>query len=177
MVNEKNKQSVAELTDQLTQYKHVFFIQYQGLNVEKVTELRRSLTAVQSEMKVFKNTLTKLALKDTYSDLLPELEPVLVGPTALIFAADDPVAPAKVLVDFKEENQSVEVKAGILETKLLKSEDVAELSKLPSKEILIGKLLMLMNSPMSGFVNVLQGNTRNFVQVLNAIREQKENVG
>lgn len=173
MVKEYKKESVVELIEIFSKNKVAYFVDYQGLNVEKITALRRSLKQNNSEMKIFKNTLAILALKETKKEALAGAQAVLKGSTGIVFASEDPVASAKVLVDFLKENESFKIKGAILENSFIEAKLVRDIAALPSKDVLISKLLMLLNSPITGFVNVLQGNMRNFVYALTAIKDKK----
>ena len=96
------------------------------------------------------------------------------GPCALALSYEDPVAPARVLVKFSEDNAALEVKAGVVEGRVVDLAGITRLSKLPSQEVLLGQLLSVMNAPATGLVTVLSGVLRNFMGVLQAIKRQKE---
>lgn len=98
---------------------------------------------------------------------------VLVGPTAIAFCEDDPVAPAKLINDFAGEHKALEIKAGVVEGKVLDVAGVKELAELPPREVLVAKVLGGLNAPISGFANVLNANLKGLVVALNAIAEQK----
>ncbi|MBW2520659.1 MAG: 50S ribosomal protein L10, partial [Deltaproteobacteria bacterium] len=102
------------------------------------------------------------------------LDEFLVGPTAIAFAKEDPVAPAKALVEFAKSHEAFELKAGVLDGKLLSPADIKALSDLPSREELLAKMLGSMSAPASNFVGVLAAIPRSMVQVLSAIKDQKE---
>ena len=101
------------------------------------------------------------------------LEPVLEGPTAVAFGMEDAVAPAKIISDFIKETEKTEIKAGVLEGKVVDVAAVKALASLPSREVLLAKVLGSMNAPITGFVTALSGNIRNLLYVLNAIGEKK----
>ncbi len=170
-----NKQSkadlVAEFAAKLKVTKAAFLADYRGLDVEQANELRNKLRAVGVEYRVVKNTLLRLAAKDTDSVCLDEY---LNGPTAIALVSDDPVAPAKALVEFAKKNNIFELKAGMLDGKLLGVADIKALAELPSREELLAKMLGSMSAPATNFVGVLAAVPRTFVQVLAAIRDQKE---
>jgi large subunit ribosomal protein L10 len=104
---------------------------------------------------------------------LSELDQYLEGPTALAFSQDDPVAPAKILIKYAKEFKKLEIKGGVLEGKVVDLEAVKSLADLPSREELLAQVLRGMQSPMAGFAGVLSGTLRNFVYVLDAVRQQK----
>jgi len=144
---------------------------YRGLNAAEMTALRKELRESGVEFKVFKNTLTTLAAQGAEMD---DLVQYLTGPTAFAFGYDDPVAPAKIISEFAKKHKALEVKGGVVEGKIVGPEGVADLANLPSREVLLSMVMRGMQGPISGMVNVLQGNIRNLVYALEAIREQKE---
>ncbi len=147
-----------------------FLADYRGLNVDNVNNLRSELRGVTVEYLVAKNTLLKLAAKGTDAECL---NAHLVGPTAIAIVMGDPVAPAKVLTAFAKANPKFELKAAALDGKLLSIADIKALSELPSREVLLAKLLGSMNAPVSNFVGVLAAVPRSLVQVLAAIQDKK----
>lgn len=146
----------------------IILTNYRGMTVKQITELRRTLRSASSQYKVVKNTLSIRALPQN-ADLLKKL----ADPIAILFISGDPVAPAKQLFGFISENEKPEVICGLVDQKFFNKEEVVKLSKLPSRQELIAKLLGTLNSPLFGMVNVLAGNIRKFVCVLNAIKEVK----
>lgn len=171
-MNRQSKEAlVAEFAEKLKQTKAVFLADYRGLNVEQATALRRKLHDVGIEYRVAKNTLLRLAARETHAACLDEK---LTGPTAIALVKDDPVAPAKALVEFAKAHNAFELKAGALEGKLLSVDDIKALSDLPSREELLAKMLGSMNAPVSNFVGVLAAIPRSLVQVLSAIKDQKD---
>ena len=171
-MNKQTKEAlVAEFAEKLKLAKAAFLADYRGLNVEQANDLRRKLQAVGVEYRVVKNTLLRLAAKDTAVACLDEH---LVGPTAIALVTEDPVAPAKALIEFAKQNNVFELKAGMLNGKLLVAADIKALAELPSREELLAKMLGSMSAPATNFVGVLAAVPRSFVQVLAAIKDQKE---
>lgn len=163
---------VEELTQKLSQSQLAVLTDYRGLNVKDITELRRQLREAGIEYQVVKNTLTTLAAKNLE---LEELEPYLVGPTAIAFGTeDDPVSPAKILSEFAENHKHLELKAGVLDGKIIDVDELGDLAKLPSQEVLLAMLLSAMQGPIGGFARVLAGPITGFARVLDQIRQQKE---
>ncbi len=164
---------VAELKTKLSNVKGAVLTNYRGLTVAQDTKLRRKLRDAGVEYRVVKNTMTRIAAKEVG---ITGLETYLEGPTAIAISYTDPVAPAKVISDFIKENklQFLEVKAGIVEGKVIDAAGVKTLASLPPREVLIAQMLAGMQAPIAGLVNVLQGSIRNLVYVLDAVREQKE---
>lgn len=172
-VSTEKQQVVVELKEKLTATKGAVFTNYRGLSVAMDTKLRRKLREAGVEYKVVKNTMTRIAANELG---IVGLDQYLEGPTAMAVSATDPVAPAKLISDFIKENklQSIEIKAGLLEGKVIDEKGVKALASLPPREVLVAKMLGSMQSPITGFVNVLQGNIRNLVYTLEAVRKQKE---
>jgi large subunit ribosomal protein L10 len=169
---EKKEEVVAEMRDLLARSRMAILTDFKGLNVDAITQLRNNLREAGIEFRVVKNTLVKLASKETKVE---KLEPFLKGPSALVLSYDDVVAPAKVVADFSKKNERLKVKAGLLDDKVLTQEEIGELAKLPSREVLLAKLLSAMNGVPGGFVRLLANVLQNFMGTLTAIRDQKEN--
>ncbi len=172
-MNKENKQQVVvELHDKLERAKAVFLADFRGMNVEKATELRNELRKAAVEYKVVKNTLLDLASRDTDKE---SLQPHFAGPTAIALSYDDPVAAAKVLSRFAKEQQATfKLKAGVLTGKPITVADIQALADLPSREVLLAKLLGTLQAPTANFVGVLAAVPGSFVRALNAIKNQKE---
>ena len=162
---------VAELKDLLTASKGVVLVNYCGLTVAEDTELRAKMREAGVKYMVAKNTFIRIAAKEAG---IEGLDSVLEHNTALAFSAEDPVAPAKILNDFSKDHKALELKAGVLDGKVIAVEEVKALAELPSREELLAKLVGSMQAPISGLVNVLQGTIRNFVYTLEAVRQKKE---
>lgn len=167
----QKKELVTNLSKRLNDAEISILINYKGLDVTTITELRAKLREANVQMEVVKNTLLNLAAKDTDTALMSEL---FKGPTAIITSADDPVAPAKILTDFAKNNEKLEIKAAALSGKLLSLSEIEQLAKMPSKEELLAKLVYTLNAVPTSLVNVLSGVPRAFVNVLNAVKDQKD---
>ncbi len=172
-MNRTVKQEQVELMhEKLKRAKAVFLADFRGMNVEKATTLRNELRAAAVEYKVFKNSLLELASKETDFECL---QPHLAGPTAVAISYDDPVSAAKVLSKFAKVPQGAFVlKAGVLSGKLLDVAQIQALADLPSREVLLAKMLGSMQAPATNFVGLLAAIPGSFVRVLDAIRVQKE---
>ncbi len=164
------KQIVEDIKARLQKVEGAVLTDYRGLNVAEATELRAKLREAGVEFKVLKNTLVHIA-----ADLvgIEGLDSYLKGPTAIAFSYTDPVSPAKILAEFARTHKALEIKAGILENGVIDADAVKALADLPSKEVLLAKLLGAMQSPLSGFAGSLQNLLRQFVCVLDAVREKK----
>lgn len=172
MPNLDSKQKVVEeIRNKFSGAKAAVLADYRGLNVAEVSKLRTELRNAGIEYKVVKNTLTRIAAHELG---LNELDPYLEGPTAIAFSAGDPAAPAKILSNFAKTHKALELKAGVLEGKVIDTNGVKTLADLPSREVLLARVLSGMQTPMYGLVTVLSGPMRNLVYALNAVREQKE---
>ncbi|MCL6639138.1 MAG: 50S ribosomal protein L10 [Firmicutes bacterium] len=167
---EEKELILQELKEKLGSAKVVVLTDYRGLTVAEVTRLRRRLREAGCEFKVAKNTLASLAARQLG---LEGLDPYLEGPVSIAMSAEDPVAPAKVLTEFIRETRKMEIKAGVLEGKVINAEGVRGLADLPPREVLLAKVLGGMQAPLYGFASVLQGTLRSFVYVLEAVRKQR----
>jgi len=168
---DEKKKIVAELHERLTKSKVVIVTDYKGLNVETMTELRRKLREAQIDYQVVKNTLLKRAAKETGVALIQD---ELKGPSAIALSFDDPVAPAKVLMEFAKKNEKLEIKAGLMEDRVLDLTSIKALAALPSREALLSQLLSAMVGVPTGLVRVLNGIPQKLMYALQAIKDQKE---
>ncbi|WP_138420189.1 50S ribosomal protein L10 [Aquibacillus sediminis] len=162
-VIEHKKQVVTEIADKFRESQSTILVDYRGLDVAEVTELRNQLREAGVDFKVYKNTMTRRA---TEAAELTELNDVLVGPTAIAFSKDDVVAPAKILNNFAKEHDALEIKGGVIEGKVASLEQIKELADLPNYEGLLSMVL-----------SVLQAPVRNFAYATKAVAEQKEEQG
>lgn len=170
-INKQQKEEMLEmLKDKMGSSQLIVLADYKGINVDAITKLRKKMRESGSELKVAKNTITKIAAQELG---LEGVDPYLEGPTAIAFGYDDPVAPAKVLNDFIKEHKKLEIKCGILEGRIVESAQIKALANLPSREVLLAQVLGGMQAPMYGFAGALKGLQRNLVYVLNAIQEKK----
>jgi large subunit ribosomal protein L10 len=173
-LNKQNKQQVVtEVHEKLAKAKAVFLADFRGMTVEKATTLRNDLRLAEVEYKVVKNTLLVIASADTDAAALVSH---FTGPTAVAITYTDPVAAAKVLAKYAKEQQAAfRLKAGLLSGKMISVADIQALAELPSREVLIAKMLGSMNAPATNFVGVLAAVPGSFVRTLDAIRQQKQN--
>ncbi len=161
---------VAEIKDKLSRASSVVLVEYIGMNVLEVTELRNQLRKAKVDYKVLKNTLVKRAADELE---IQGLDPFLTGSTAVAFSYEDPTASAKVFTEQMKKVQKLKIKGGLVGKKAISAASVEELSKVPAKEVLVAKLLGTMNAPITNFVSVLNGPARALVCALNAIKDQK----
>ncbi len=171
-LNRSQKEALVEqLHDKFSRSVSVTLVEFPGLSVNDVTEFRAKLRDVQGELKVSKNTLFRIAIKGT------EAEPLLEsfqGPNAAVFAYEDPVQVAKVIMDFAKDHEALKVRNGILNGKLMDAAGIEALSKLPSREVLIAQMLSVLVATPTNLVQVLSGIPRKFLYALRAIEEQKQ---
>jgi len=170
-VNRTDKEKTAALLhERFRECRFAGLTDFQGLNVAEISALRHELRAAGTEFRVIKNSIAKRALKGTSLEILHDH---LCGANAVALTHEDPVAPAKILTRFSRENPKLKIKLGILEGKQLSLEDLNELSRLPGREVLIARLLGVLQGPPSGFVSVLAGVLRKFLGTLQAVEQQK----
>ncbi len=165
------KEFVADFAGCLKETQISILVDYKGLNVESMTQLRSELRKEGVQLAVVKNTLLGMASEGTDTALMKDF---FKGPNAIATCKNDPVAPARILVKFAESNEKLEIKAGTMNGKVLTVDDIKALAKMPSREVLLAQLLSAMNGVPTGLVRVLSGVPRGFMTVLSAIAEQKE---
>ena len=168
---EQKKTIVKDLQEKFSKKKILIVTDYKGLNVQDVNSLRRKLREAGTEYQVVKNSLLVRACKDTDVEMLKDY---FTGPSAIALSYDDPVAPAKLLTEFAKENKKLEIKVGVMNGKVLDLSKINELSSLPSHEVLLGQLLSVMNGVPSSLVRALGDVPRKMLNLLQAIKEQKE---
>lgn len=169
----EKKQVIDRMRAELQEAKGAVLVEYTGLSVAAATQLRRKFLSHGVKYQVIKNRLTAIAANELG---LEGFDAFLHGPNAIAISTTDAVAPAKALKEFIEETKSeaLTVKAGLLEGAVVDVAAVQHLADLPSREVLLAKLVGSMQAPISGVVRCLQGNINNLVYVLEAVRKQKE---
>ena len=167
----QKKDQVERLSKEFSESEIAILVDYKGLDVLKMTDLRAQLTNEGIRMEVVKNTLLIRASEGTDAALMKDF---YKGPNAIVLSNDDPVAPAKILAKFAKDNEKLEIKAGALSGKLLSVEEINQLAKMSSREELLAQLVRTLNAVPTSFVTVLSGVPRSFVNVLNAIKDQKD---
>ncbi|MGB9437383.1 MAG: 50S ribosomal protein L10 [Desulfobacterales bacterium] len=168
---EKKQKITEDLHERFSKSAIVVVADYKGLDVSAMNALRRKLREEDIEFQVAKNTLLIRAAKDTEVALI---EDYFKGPSAVALSYTDPVAPAKILAQFAKDNQKLEIKGGVLKNKVLDVDAIKALAKLPSREVLLGQLLAVLNEVPTAFVRTLAEIPRSLLNVLAAIRDQKE---
>jgi large subunit ribosomal protein L10 len=171
MPTAKKEAAVGELKERIAQADNLIFTNYSGLSVGDIARLRGELRKDGNSYAVVKNTLFVLAAGE---QLARQLEAFLAGPTGIVFAGEDPVAPAKALKAFSDAVKPIEIKAAYIDGKVVDVAQVNALAALPPRTELIARLIGSIASPLRGLVSVLSGNQSGLVRILHAIREQKE---
>lgn len=174
MNKEQKQNEVERLKEKFTKAQLAILTDYKGLKVSEFNELRRKLTAKQSEIQVVKNRLAKIALKGSN---IEGLSSHFVGTTAVTTTSVDPTGPAKILVEFAKGHKAIKFKAATMDGKSINQADIESLAELPSYEELVAKLLGSMMAPARNLVSVLAQIPRQVVNVLAAVRDQKEKTG
>lgn len=171
MDRNKKEQVVTELREKLQRASAAILTDFRGLSVAEMTKLRDGLAAEHIDYQVVKNTLMRLASRDTGAEVL---EPHLKGTCAVAISYGDPAVPAKILKKFAKDNEKLQIKVGALGNRLLDAAQVSNLAELPPREQLLGKLLGTLNAVPTGLVTVLSGVPRAFVGVLAALQRKRE---
>ena len=177
MNKDEKATAVAELTETFGRARLAIVTESAGLSVNQVTELRKQLRGAKAEYMVVKNTLAVRAAEGT---ILSGVTTYLKGPTGLVIGYDDPVLPAKILLDFilaEKREQKIKITIGVLEGKVVQPAELAAVAKLPKKEVLIAMLLSAMQGPARGLVYTLSAVLSKFVRVIAAIQDKRKGEG
>ncbi|MDD5568999.1 MAG: 50S ribosomal protein L10 [Candidatus Pacebacteria bacterium] len=172
LTKEKKQSIVSDLETKIARQKAMVFMDFTGVKVKDLAELRNQLKEQGSELKVAKKTLLKIALKNKNIELDPKDIP---GEIALALGYEDEVAPSKAIYQFVKINKKAKILGGYLMRKFYGAEQIINLAQLPGREQLLGNLVGTINAPISGFVSALHGNLRNLVYALSAIGEKSNN--
>ena len=171
MEKQKKKAVIKDIKEKLEKSSVVILTDYKGMTMSQLSVLRKKMRPIDAEYKILKNTLISLALKDKPFEGIDKL---LTGPTAVLFGYKDQVMPTKVLTEFMKGNEKLTIKGGILDGKLIDTKIITALSKLPSREVLISKVLGGMKAPITNLVYDLKGILSKFVYALSAIKDKKQ---
>lgn len=171
---ELKKVAVQEIVQKLQDAESMVVVSFTGITVEKITELRSKFREAGVDYCVLKNTLVRRALQEVN---IEGLDDVLEGPSA--FAFGDAVNPSKIVTEFidadKDNVKKMQVKAGLINGQVIDEKGIRALAKLPSREVLIAKMMGSLNAPITNFVGVLSATLRSLVYALDSVRQQKEN--
>ena len=168
--NEKT-QAISELEAAIGKARNAFLIDFKGVTVPQVTELRKQVRETGSKYLVVKNTLALIALKDSP---MIGMKDRFSGPTAVAYNSTDAVKLAKALTRFAKDVPAMQFKGAMLDGQVVPAEQIQTIASLPSREELISKLLFVLQSPIRGLATVLQANIRNLAVVLDQVAKQKE---
>ena len=163
-------EKIEEIKSKIEKAQVAVITEYKGFTVEEITTLRRELQKDGGDYMVTKNTLTKIAIKDTPYEVLSDS---LKGPSAIAFGFEDPVSPAKALSKFIKDAKKGEIVAAVLEGKLLTAQEAKALANLPTKEELYAKMLGCVNSPATGIVGSINAVMAQLTRAMAAVRDQK----
>lgn len=166
------EQLVAELSAQVKECDALFLTNYKGLTFPQITEVRAAVKESGSDFKVVKNTLLRIALNNNE---ISSMDSYLVEPTSVAIVKGDVAAAAKAMKKFSKEFDKFEIKAGYLDGNVLTANDVNVLADLPSRDELLAKMLGSINAPVVNFVSLLANIPRSLVNVLTAVKDNKEN--
>lgn len=163
-------EAVKTLREKLERAKCIIVTEYQGLTVAEMTDLRSRLRKEQVEYKVVKNRLAKIALREAGLDSMDEF---LKGMKALAMGMADPVAPAKVLVPYAKDHEKLKIVAGLMDNRRLTAEQIEELSKLPTRDVLLGRMLGSLTSPVQRLAFALNQTVAKLVYAIDAVARKK----
>lgn len=172
ITREKKREILQDVTDKFSKAKSIVFVGFNGLGAKDTLELRRKFRSEGIDLKVIKKTLIQKGLQGVSVKGAENLS--LDGSVAVAVGYDDEVAPARVTKEFGKGNDKIQILGGVMNLELIGAEDMKQIAALPSKDQLRGQLVGTINAPISGFVNVLAGNIRGLVNVLNAISKEKK---
>ena len=164
---EEKKKILEELKEKISKQKVTIFVDFTGLKMKDIFDLRKKLKMVDSQLKVTKKTLAQIAFNK--SGLKTEIKK-LKGEIAFVFGLKDEISPTKTIFQFSRIDPNLKILGGFLENKFVEAEKIVELAKLPTREELLGKLVGSISAPVSNLINVLQGNLRNLVSILSQLK-------
>jgi large subunit ribosomal protein L10 len=170
VATERKKESISEIKRYLENNLNAVVTDYRGLNVAEISQLRRQLLELGITYKIAKNTLMRIV---TGQLNLEDMNPYLVGPTAIAFNIEDPAQAAKLFQKFVKEHASLKIKAGLLDGRVISADQIKTLAALPGKEVLLSMLLGTMNAPVTAFARVINAPVQGLATVLQRIQESK----
>lgn len=170
MPNASNKEMLANIKADLDACGAVWVVDYRGLTVKEIQELRKIIRETGSTMKVYKNTLVHLALKEADQ---PTLDDLLQGPSAFVFAGADVAAAAKAVKDYAKGNQKLEIKGGLMEGKALTAADVEAIASLPSREQLMAQIAGAIAGVARGLAVAVNGVPSGLARAIQQVADQK----
>jgi len=174
MVRQKKIGVVDQIKKQVDASTIALVVDFRGINVTGITELRKKLRAENTSLNVYKNTLARRAVDELGIEYPSEL---LVGPSGLVSTEEEPMKSTKILVKFAKEYDDLQIKGGFFEKRFVSEEEIEKLSKLPGRDELIGQVVGLIKAPLTGLVLTLSNPVKSLVYALNAIKDKKKTGG
>jgi large subunit ribosomal protein L10 len=170
MNREQKEQAVAEIADEINESQAVFAVDYRGITVAQVADVRSKLRDADATLRVVKNTLTERAADNAGAE---HLKGLLTGPTALTFVRGDAAAAAKAISTFNRETELLEFKGGMMDGEALEIDQIKAIAKLPPRDVLYGQLVGLVAAPLGGLVRGLGSMVGGLAVALGQLQEQK----
>ena len=167
----EKEQAVQDVADKMQRAQSMVIVDYRGLTVDEVSKLRNEFRNAGVEYRVIKNNMLRRAAESLG---IADMEDLFKGPSAVAFGYEDAVAPAKIMCKFQKDLQKTEIKGGVLSGKKVDQAEIVSLSKLPSKEELLAKMLGSLNAPITNFALALSAVPRGLAVALGAVAEKKE---
>ena len=166
---EEKQKIIQEIKEKIKKQKSIVFVDFSGLEVKAITELRKEMRKQDCEFKVAKKTFIEIALKDFKEDIAKKARE-MEGEIGIGFGYKDEVMPFKILGDCAKEHENLKLLAGLIGDEFLEQEQTIAMSELPSREEIVARIVGSISAPISNFVNVLQGNIKGLLQVLTTIK-------
>ena len=170
MPNAENVEMLAQIKGDLEGSSAMWVVDYRGLTVKDIQNLRRSIREAGAEMKVYKNTIMHIALEQAE---MPTLDDMLAGPSAFVFAGEDAAAAAKAVKDFAKSNENLEIKGGLMDAVALSAAEVEAIASLPSREQLMAQIAGAISGVARGLATAINGVPRGLAQATKAVADQK----
>ena len=171
ITNVQNQEMLANVKADLEASGAVWVVDYRGLTVKEIQQLRRNIREADGHMKVYKNTIMHLALSQ---EDLPTLDDLLAGPSAFVFAGKDVAASAKAVKDFAKDNENLVIKGGLMDGAAVSAAEVEAIASLPSREVLMAQIAGAISGVARGLATSINGVPRGVAQVVSAVADQKE---
>lgn len=171
MPNAQNQEMLANIKADLEASGAVWVVDYRGLTVKEIQQLRRNIREADGHMKVYKNTIMHLALSQAE---LPTLDDLLAGPSAFVFAGTDVAASAKAIKEFAKDNENLQIKGGLMDGAAVSAAEVEAIASLPSREALMAQIAGAISGVARGLATSINGVPRGVAQVVKAVADQKE---
>lgn len=170
LTKEQKQKSLKSLKDAISKQKSVVFADFSKVNSKDLFDLRKKLKETGCALKIGKKTLIRIAFGQSKISYWNKIKENVPGQLALVFGIEDEVAPARIANQFSKTRENFKILGGIFENRFIEKDKVLALANLPSKNELLAKMVGLLTSPISGFENVLIGNTRSLISILSKIR-------